>query len=226
MNLKRLFLIYFVAVAGMTACTPVLTPTPVVPIKIQYTFATQPWLSDIQDCAGDGILDAEKRAVDFQDIALADLLLRVGDSGTMGEAFQIGTEEIVVIAHPGNPVNSLTANQVQRIFSGLARNWSDVGGDDLSIQVWVFAAGEDIQRIFLASGLSGTPITTFALQAASPEMMLEAIAADQSSIGLITGSGLTGGVRSLYSLKGIPVFALTAEEAPETVSEIIACLQE
>jgi hypothetical protein len=225
MNLTRYYLSLLTLVMWMAACTPVLTPTPLVPIKVQYSFAAQPWLEDLQDCAVKTIIEAEKRAIDFQDLDTADLLLRIGEASDQGEAFQIGTEEIVVISHPENPVAALTALQVQGVFSGIIHNWAEVGGDDLSIQVWVFAAGEDIQRIFLESGLSGTPITTYALLAATPEAMLRAILADQGAIGLMPRKGITEEANKLYSITEIPVIAILREGAPESVTEIIACLQ-
>lgn len=40
---------------------------------------------------------------------------------------------LVFIVNEANPVNSLTIEQVQKIYSGEITNWAEVGGDDLEI---------------------------------------------------------------------------------------------
>ena len=76
-NLSNWLGILFIG-AGISACTPLVPETPVIPITVQFTFATQPWLTAMQDCAGDEVLAFEQRAIDFQALEEADLLLRLG----------------------------------------------------------------------------------------------------------------------------------------------------
>ncbi len=45
----------------------------------------------------------------------------------------IALDAIAVITHPGNPVRSLTSEQVRAIFAGAITNWSEVGGEDRRI---------------------------------------------------------------------------------------------
>jgi len=45
----------------------------------------------------------------------------------------IGYDAVVVYVHKDNPVTSLTSDQLNRIFSGQAKNWKDVGGEDAPI---------------------------------------------------------------------------------------------
>ncbi len=211
--------------AGISACTPLIPETPVIPIVVQFTFATQAWLPAMQDCAGGDILAYEQRAIDFQALEEADLMLRLGGSGETDNSFQVGNEEIVVIAHPDNPLSSLTTAQMQEIFRGSAANWSRVGGEDLGVQVWVFPAGEEIQRIFQESGLTGAPISTYARLVSSPEAMLEAVAEDQGAVGLLTRTMVTETVKVLYSVIEVPVLAVLREDTAGTITEIITCLQ-
>ena len=215
----------FIIGAGISACTPLVPETPVIPITVQFTFATQPWLPAIQDCAGGEILAFEQRAIDFQVLEETDLLLHLGDGSDAENTFQVGVEEIVVIAHPDNPLVSLTTAQVQEIFRGSAANWSRVGGEDLGIQVWVFPAGEELQRIFQEVGLTGAPISTYARLVSSPEAMLEAVAADQGAVGLLTRTLVTEAVKVLYSVNEVPVLAVLQEGAAGNITEIITCLQ-
>ena len=47
----------------------------------------------------------------------------------------VGYDMLVVLAHPSNPVESLTLSQVRDIFSGRITNWKDVGGEDQKITI-------------------------------------------------------------------------------------------
>ena len=45
----------------------------------------------------------------------------------------IAKEALVFIVNSENPVNSLTVEQLQKIYTGQITNWSEVGGDDVEI---------------------------------------------------------------------------------------------
>jgi phosphate transport system substrate-binding protein len=47
--------------------------------------------------------------------------------------FVIARDAIAVIAHPSNPVDRLTLQQISDIFSGEISNWREVGGEDRPI---------------------------------------------------------------------------------------------
>jgi phosphate transport system substrate-binding protein len=47
----------------------------------------------------------------------------------------IAYDGIAVIVSPSNPVDGLTTDQLRDIFSGKIRNWKDVGGKDLPIDI-------------------------------------------------------------------------------------------
>jgi VanZ family protein len=55
-------------------------------------------------------------------------------------------DSVAVIAHPDNPINELTVDQVRKLFSGEHDNWSQVGGPDLPVRVvTVRKPGEDLE---------------------------------------------------------------------------------
>ncbi|HMK36185.1 MAG TPA: PstS family phosphate ABC transporter substrate-binding protein [Desulfomonilaceae bacterium] len=53
----------------------------------------------------------------------------------------VGWGGIVILAHPSNPLNELTVDQVRKIFTGETSNWSQVGGPNEAIAV--LAVGEN-----------------------------------------------------------------------------------
>jgi phosphate transport system substrate-binding protein len=52
------------------------------------------------------------------------------------EMTPIATDALVFIVNASNPVNSLTIEQVQKIYTGEITNWKDVGGPDMKIEAF------------------------------------------------------------------------------------------
>ncbi len=73
----------------------------------------------------------------------SDLLLVAEPNGVVFEEMErqnfkyemqpIAKEALVFIVNSENPVNSLTVEQLQKIYTGEITNWSEVGGDDVEI---------------------------------------------------------------------------------------------
>jgi hypothetical protein len=72
---------------------------------------------------------------------------------------------IAVITHPSNPVDSLTLDQVRKIFSGEYSNWSQVGGTDLPVQLVTSrdtpAALESLLDTHLAPSAARVPLLSY-----------------------------------------------------------------
>lgn len=51
--------------------------------------------------------------------------------------FLIGKDAIGILVHPSNPVTRLSIEQLAGIFAGEITHWSDVGGKDLPIDVYI-----------------------------------------------------------------------------------------
>jgi phosphate transport system substrate-binding protein len=49
----------------------------------------------------------------------------------------VAWDALVVIVHPGNPVDSLSLDQVRKLYRGEIRNWKDVGGRDQAVRLLV-----------------------------------------------------------------------------------------
>ncbi len=214
-----LFLLLFTACASAS-------PTPeAAALRVQYTFAARPWLTDLADCAGETILALEQRPAGLLDLSSADLALRLGDVDLASPAYQIDSEDILVIVHPQNSVSSLSAEDVLALFTGAVTNWQEIGETDAPVQVWVFAAGEDIQQIFAAEVLSGAPVVSTARLAAGPEAMAQAVAEDVNAVGLLTRSLLTADVEAVYSAAKVPVLVILPDEPQGDAASLPACLQ-
>ena len=55
------------------------------------------------------------------------------DNGFQYEMTPIATDALIFVVNANNPVNNLTTEQLQKIYSGEITNWKDVGGNDEAI---------------------------------------------------------------------------------------------
>lgn len=60
----------------------------------------------------------------------------------------IAIDSLVLVTNPANPIQSLTTEQVQQIYTGAITNWSQVGGPDLAITVVTRAEGSGTRSVF------------------------------------------------------------------------------
>ncbi len=51
--------------------------------------------------------------------------------------YPVAWDALAIIIHPSNPVNSLDMQQVRDIYEGRISNWSEVGGPDLPLKLFV-----------------------------------------------------------------------------------------
>lgn len=210
----------------LTSCTPASPTAEAAPLLVQYTFAAQPWLDNMTGCAETSLLRLELRAADFLDPASADLVMRIGESSPLlSPAYQIGEEEILVIVHTQNTIGQLSAEEVRGLFTGAVTDWQEVGGAEASVQVWVFAAGEDVQQIFEAETLGGAPVVSTARLAPGPEEMAQAIAEDVHAVGILTRSLLSPDVKAVHTAAKVPVLVILPVEPEGAVASLVACLQ-
>jgi len=217
------FTFYALFLASCSPATPTVAPDPII---VQHSAAAQPWLSGVYGCAGGIPVLADQRAAQYFDLS-ADLAIRLGEPVPLtAPAFEIGSEEILVVVHPHNPLANLGATQVRELFSGRIRNWSQVGGADASVQVWIYTSGEEIQQIFEAAVMQGLALTSLARLATSPDEMYQAIANDANAVGILPRRWKVGNVSDVYMAASVPVLAITPSEPQGALANLLACLQE
>lgn len=210
MSRYRFFIFSFAFYLSACASSPVLVPTPQV-ISVYASLVTRPWLDDVYACA-------EQQAVIIRLAAsptTADIRLRFGEPKNLAvPAYQIGSDDLLVIAHPERSLQNLTLDQVRSLFSQ---------GQD-GLQPWVFASGEDIEQVFERELMQGLPVNSLARLVSSPDEMLAVVAND--AIGFLPRRWLAGDVREVYLVaENLPVLALTNSEPQGEIRELLACLQ-
>jgi hypothetical protein len=200
--------------------TPTPQATPLL-INAYVTSTASPWVSDLYNCV------SPSAVINLSAPDSADLIVQIGEPENLTTpAFQISTEELLVIVHPQIGISSLTLDQVHSIFLGQIVNWKEVGGNDLPVHVWSFSPDEDVQIIFDQIVMKGQPVTSLARLAVSGQNMAESIRSDPGAVGVLPRHLMTGQIQSVLSLAKEPVLAITRSQPTGAINDLISCLQQ
>ena len=190
------------------------TPTPATPqvVSVYSTYAAEPWLSLLYDCAG---ISTVLSRVD--DAFSADILLRVGEPGVLtSSAYQIDSEDILIVTHRQSPVQNLSLEQARALFAGQG---------DPSVQVWVYAPATDVQEVFDQVVMTGLSVSTSARLAATPRQMSDTLVNEPDAVGILPRHWKAGDSREVFNVATVPVLAMTKSEPQGVIKDLIACLQ-
>jgi hypothetical protein len=181
-------------------------------VTVYSTSAAQPWLDPLYACA-------ESIAVisRVDDSFTADIVLRVGEPEFLASpAYQIGTEEILIITHRQSPIQNLDLEEAQALFAGQG---------DSAAQMWVYASDEDVQEVFDQFVMKGRIITASARLAANPQNMSDRLVNESNAVGILPRHWKAGDVREVFSVATVPVLAMTQSEPQGLIKNLIACMQ-
>ena len=208
-SLYSLFVLIFLT----AACAPPAAPTlETQVVNVYATSATQPWLADVFACAPPATVI---RVADLP--AEADISLHLGESYLLATpAFQIDTEEVLVVTHRQSPVQNMTVDEVRELFAG---------GGDPAVQIWVYASGEDVQGVFEQAVMQGRSVTSLARLAIGPQQMSDTLNNELNTVGILPRHLKAGDSRFVYTIPEVPVLALVDSEPQGAIQAIIACLQ-
>ena len=74
------------------------------------------------------------------------------------ETVPIGKDALVFVVSKDNPIDSLSTEQVRKIFSGEYTNWSELGGSDSPIKAYQRGIGSGSQALMDKLVMDGTPM--------------------------------------------------------------------
>ena len=210
---ERVFLYLLFSFVLFSCSTGTPQPTPQL-VTVYSTSAAQAWLSDLYDCAG---LQNSVVLSRIDDSSAAEIVLRIGEPRILtSPAYQIDTEEILIVTHRASPIQSLNLEGVRELFAGLG---------DPSVQVWVYASGEDVQDVFEQAVMEGRTVTPSARLAVNPQQMSDTLVNESNTVGILPRHWKAGDVREVFSIETVPVLAVTQSEPQGIIKELIGCMQ-
>lgn len=179
-------------------------------VPVYATFAAQPWLKGLYQCAGEQSIILTINAVSPQ------ISLRLGEpEDALFPIYKVAVEEIIVAVSNLSEIQNLSDQEVRALFAK---------ADPLR-QIIVYSEGEDIQTEFDERILQGVSVTSSARLAATPEEMSALLSENTLAVGILPGSYLTGSLKPLYSVGTVPVIAQTVEDPTPEAMALISCLQ-
>lgn len=157
-----------------------------------------------------GIQDAR---AGLADIGMASRALTAEETDL--QAHTLAWDGITVIVHRDNPVTLLSKGQLQAIYGGHIRNWSDVGGNQAPISVINKAEGRSTLELFLSY-----------LQMANRDIRADVVIGDnqqgiKSVIGLPTAIGYVSIGAAAYEVEqGAPLRLLPVDGVEPTLANV------
>ena len=206
--------ILLLCVFALSSCTTPAKPSTPEIVSVYSTSAAQPWLTELYDCAAQQTNVVLSR---MDDSTSAEIVLRIGEPEHLSTpAYQIATEEILIVTHRQSPIQNLNIEGVRALFMGLG---------DPSVQVWIYASEEDVFRVFDHFVMEGISVTSSARVAVNPQQMSDTLVNESNAVGILPRHWKVGDVRDVFSVATVPVLAITKTEAQGVVKELLACLQ-
>lgn len=118
------------------------------------------------------------------------------------QEFVVGLDGLAIVVHPDNPLAALSREQLQRIFSGRVRDWSQVGGRAGPIRLvgrGTDTGAHELLSALLLDGARQAPTTSVRADSAA---ISAAVARDAGAIGYVPVMAAPSGVRTLAVSNG------------------------
>ena len=196
----------------LVSCSPSTPPATPQLVTVYSTFAAEPWLFDLYNCSPPTTVLSR-----VDDPLSAQIILRVGEPAFLDSpAYQIDTEDILIVTQRQSPVQNLTLEEAQLLFTGQG---------DPSVQIWVYASGEDVQDVFDQAVMSGRRVPPSARIAVHPQHMSDTLVNEPNTLGILPRHWKVGDSREVFTVGTVPVLAITTAEPEGVVKELLACLQ-
>lgn len=236
-----------VILLALAACTPPEAPQEAAPemavIHLQITPALSHWLPAVSACAEDlpavGVY-TDIRPQPSLSLTEADVILTLDDQ-TPPETFSavMGMEEIVIVTGSSLPLETLSLNSLQNIFTGAWRHWKDVPeiqetGTEINapITIWSPPQGDEIRTFVEKKLLNEQPVSGQAQNFHTPEGLWQALANNPYGIAYGLKSHLEETALNTPVIQEIEpgstqilVLALTQDEPEGHLKQLLLCLQ-
>lgn len=221
------------------------------PLNVEYTNSLD-WLTPAISTCADAIqnvgLVTHILPTSGLDLTKADLSLRWGAPTQLDlYSAQIGSERLVLVTSPKNPLQSLNLEIARQVFRGSLNTWGALHTacpdcftssydaktyDTQSIALNFYSAEEDIQVLFDLAVMAGQPVArSTALAIPDPAAMVETVSSNPASLGFIPAHTLNSSLKeiTLSNVDAItlqqPILAIAEKEPQGSTRDWLLCLQ-
>jgi phosphate transport system substrate-binding protein len=110
--------------------------------------------------------------------------------------YKVALDGLSVYVNEASPVTELSIDQLEQIFTGKARNWKEVGGNDLPITIYSRENSSGTYEFFKEHILKGQDFASTAQTMPGTAALLQAVSKDPKGIGY-GGAAYGAGARAL-----------------------------
>lgn len=123
----------------------------------------------------------------------------------------VAHDGIAVIVNPDNPVQNLSTEQLRDIYAGKITNWSEVGGEDLAIQLVNRDEASGTREAFKSIIMDGEPFDRRAAVLSGTGQVRDVVSRTRGAIGYIS----MGFVESKYAETQVRAISVNHVEPTE-----------
>jgi len=120
------------------------------------------------------------------------------------EGYRFARDAAVLVVNPDNPVDNLTLEDVQRVYSGDLKRWSELGGAAIPIVPVVQAPDADVTEFFIEEVLGGEAIRAHSVQVQSDADVVRTVRGQKGARRAGGPDGPAGGAERIAVLRGGP----------------------
>jgi phosphate transport system substrate-binding protein len=126
-----------------------------------------------------------------------------------GLNYLIARSCVSIIVNPANPIESLTSEQVQALFTGKIRTWTEVNGVDAYVNVMSRESGSSTRQYLEEIVLNGQAYARQAREFKDAKSLVDAIAKDVNAIGFVAAKD----AKNIATVKRLDINGIPANKA-------------
>jgi phosphate transport system substrate-binding protein len=130
----------------------------------------------------------------------------------MPREYKVAMDGLSVYVQADNPINELSIDQLEKIFTGKVTNWKDLGGPDAPITVYSRENSSGTYEFFKEHILKGQDFASSAQTMPGTAALLQAVEKDKNGIGY-------GGAAYGHGAKALKIKKTDASAAVEATEE-------
>lgn len=220
-------------------------------INVQYSGSLGWLVPAMSSCANmikdAGLVTHEVSAGD-QSLQKADVALRWGSPEVLAsDAYQLGSDHLVLAVNTKNPLQSLTTSLTRQIFNGEITSWGtlhqacpdcfaksyDPSFDDQQIILTAYNNGEDVQQLFIKNVMGNFPISiSSAVVVPDSDAVAQSIFENSAAIGFLPAQSPNPDRKEVQitdldpTLLQGPILAISKAAPQGKTLEWLGCLQQ
>jgi phosphate binding protein len=132
-------------------------------------------------------------------------------NGIVPVEYEIAKDGISIIINPSNPVNDLTLEQLQKIYSGEIRNWKEVGGEDSEIAVIARDSASGTQEFFKEAVMGEVEFRSDLITQSATGAVTQEVAQNRKAIGFVGAAYQNNDIKTIGINTGSAVIMPTEE---------------